>query len=440
MASFRFGLQPLKNGTVLIRATMQDPATNAGKPLYCSTTYTIPGGKLHGEYKHWDKKKQRVRNTDDASTINSRLSEWLNKWDDYLKECTFYKTSVNITAFRNALDASKKTGDISLPAVTVPMGTPETLLQLANEYYIYAKETLRIGTHKQYKTCIEDITGYQNLYGPVMLNDVNKEFYRKYGLYLIENANNYNNTVNRKIGRIVTLMNYATAPERKYTKSVDYKAKYKFNPSVASRFPLLPAEIKALKAAKVDNPNDELILDAFRFACETTLRFSDVTQLRPAHKTERVVAGQTIHILDLTQVKTSHANSIALSDYALSLWNKYATGNKYRLFPIQHPQTANDRLKEIFEHNVKLTRMVEIVRTKGSNTEREVLPLYKVISFHMSRNTAITFQLAHLSPAVVMQNAGIKKLETVLRYNRDDEERRMLETLQIQNKKPSKRR
>lgn len=433
MASFRYGLKPLPNGTVQIRATMQAPDFNNGNPIYKATGYTIPPNKKGAGYKFWDESDYRVRLLDNMHEINKLLADWQARWESYILQCKTHKQKVDIYAFRASLAANS-------PLEVVPTQHKDiTLLALANEYYNYISKTHKPGTTKQYKTCIEDISTYQSKYGAVRLEDVNTDFYRRYGLHLIEYAKNFNNTVNRKISRIVTLLNYATDPVRAYTNSVAYKTKFRFKSSEAARFPLLPAEIDAIKKAKISDPVKLLYLDAFRFACETTLRFSDVVQLLPEHCTVRNIKGQDVHILDLTQIKTTHENSIALSNYALIVWKRNAINKKQRVFPINSSTVAGRYLRDMFEKTLKLNRSVEIVRTQGNNVFREMVPLHKAISFHMARNTAITFQLSHLSPATVMQNAGMKKLDTVLRYYRDDQDRRMLETLNIQNNKPRKK-
>lgn len=430
MPSFRFALKPTGNNTAQIRAVLED----AGNEIYRNTGYTIPANKVNGQYKHWNKKDRRVRQLDNDAEINTLLSDWQNKWDNYVRDCKHYKRPVSIQAFRDSLEG---TGTAPIVVSDDP-GIPGTLSELAKEYVRYIQKTHKARTIMQYENCQRDIELYESKYGKVALSAVNTDFYRKFGLFMVEEHNNFNNTINRKISRITTLMNYAAAPTRRYVTTIDYKEKYKFKPSKAARFPLQPKEVEAIKKLKLDNPRDQVYLDAFRFACETTLRFSDVLQLLPVHKIERVIKGQTIHVLDLTQIKTTHGNILALSDYALQIWQQYAKDPKKKVFQISYSQTANDKLKDIFE-KAELNRKCEIVRTQGNKVFRTIEPLHNVISFHMSRNTAITFQLSELSPATVMQNAGIKKLETVLRYYRDDEEKRMLDTLAVQNRPAKKK-
>jgi hypothetical protein len=69
MATLRFYLKPLKNGTAHIMAALQAGAVIKTK----YTGYAIPTNKLGNDYKYWDKKKSRVRSHDDAIEINKKL-------------------------------------------------------------------------------------------------------------------------------------------------------------------------------------------------------------------------------------------------------------------------------------------------------------------------------------------------------------------------------
>ncbi len=321
--------------------------------------------------------------------------------------------------------------DSNIPIVV--KGTPTTLLELAQAYHDDIQKTHKPGTVKSYKTAIENIKGYQKKYGAVYLEMVNETFYKNYGLYLIEEEKNFNNTINRKIGRIVTLMNYALHPSRKWTTSVDYNIKFTFKGSEAARFALTAKEYEKLQQLELTN-GWQADLDAFLFSCETTLRWSDVTALYPHHRKTRNINGTTIHYLDLTQEKTTHVNTLALSEFALMLWVRNCAASDVKVFRCSSGPTVSKRLKDIFA-DAKLNRKVEIARTQGNKVIREILPLSEAISFHMSRNTAISNQLVHLSPATVMENAGIRKMETLMKYNKDHEDRRFLDTLTVQNKK-----
>lgn len=422
MASISFVVNPKGKGTLAIRAKFSN---GAQATKYKNLGYCIPDNKVKGEYKHWDAVKHRVKNHDKQLAINKKISYWTSEFENYIEHCQREQIVVDIDYFKNMLDADK----FELPT----KANRSLLLTAAREFYQEVLKTHKPGTHKQYKTMIENIEGFEaDTHRQYTLSDVNKEFYKKYGLYLIEKENNYNNTVNRKIGRILTVMQYAF--EHKLIDTLEFKHRYSFKNSAPQRFALWPAEIALLKKVKVKSPSERKILDAFLFSCETTLRFSDVIQLYPVHKKDITTKTGKFSILDLTQEKTINANTIALTDYAQQLWMQNATDKDTPVFQILSTNYATPVIKDLCKA-AKLNREVEIVRTQNSAITRTVMPLHKAIGFHMARNTAITSQLSKLAPAYVMDNAGIKKMETLMGYYRDDDMARYKKTMEAMNSK-----
>lgn len=419
MASIRFYVKAIDNNRMQIYCKVQHGAVEKPKSL----GLTIPSYKLKGEWRHWDKKKYEAKVCPEQDEVNAKIADWKKRFTDYKRECTVKGRPFDVLTCIALLDSS-------IPIVV--KGTPTTLLELAQAYHDDIRKTHKPSTVKGYHTAIENIRGYQKLHGEVYLEMVNETFYKNYGLYLIEQEKNFNNTINRKIGRIVTLMNYAAHPSRKWTVSTDYNSKFTFKGSEAARFALTAREYEKLQQLELTN-GWQADLDAFLFSCETTLRWSDVTALYPHHRKTREIQGTTIHYLDLTQEKTTHVNTLALSEFALMLWVRNCGAADKKVFRCSSGPTVSRRLKDIFT-DAKLTRKVEIVRTQGNKVVREIVPISAAISFHMSRNTAISNQLVHLSPATVMENAGIRKMETLMKYNKDHEDRRFMETLAVQNK------
>jgi hypothetical protein len=157
-----------------------------------------------------------------------------------------------------------------------------------------------------------------------------------------------------------------------------------------------------------------------------------VLQLYGYHKKEMDIDGQTIHFIDLTQIKTVNKNQIVLNPRALKIWTAYAQDDD-KVFAIANATKSSKHIKDICE-KAKLNRLVEIVKIQNTKVSRSAVPLFQAISYHMSRNTAITTQLQKLPAALVMQNAGIKKMETLMGYNRDQVKDRLLQTLKATSK------
>jgi hypothetical protein len=421
MASLSFNVKPIDNGTLQIYAVFRNGEQRTAKYL----GHDIPDSRLKEEYKCWDKKNKKVRSLPAQVTINEKISDWRSRFDKYKKLCFDNGIKPDIEAFKKSLDSKTE--------ITIEKRDTTMLLDMAIMFVADIQKTHKPGTTKAYDTVIDDIKRFQKETSiKVLLRDVNKEFYKNYGLYLIETENNINNTVNRKIGRIITIMNFAFP---KYIQTKEYEDRYKFKGSEAKRFALWPEECEKLWNAKPKTAFGRLVLDAFHFSCETSLRVSDIYELYPHHKTDYPHKGKKIPILDLSQVKTTHLNTLALTDRALEIWNRNATGKAKRVFDFKHSQSANQVLKDICK-DLKLTRQCEIITTIGNKVVKETKPLYELISYHMSRNTSVTNQLSKMPPAIVMKNTGIKKVETVMGYFKDDQAARFLTSLDALNINP----
>jgi integrase len=175
------------------------------------------------------------------------------------------------------------------------------------------------------------------------------------------------------------------------------------------------------------------VLDAFLFACETGLRYSDIVQLTINHiHTLEMKEGPAIKYLAFTAMKTKKANDMPLSDQAQMILERRGV-KEGKIFPISHSQSASRILKTLFA-GAKLNRACELVKLKGPKTEREMVPLSEVISFHMGRNTYITRLLKNnVSASYVKDNAGHSSINITMGYYRDDDIRRWQETLRALN-------
>lgn len=154
--------------------------------------------------------------------------------------------------------------------------------------------------------------------------------------------------------------------------------------------PLTPENIKAL----------ERVRDVFCFCCFTSLRYSDVQNLKryDIKKDE----------FTITTVKTRDTLTIELNNYSRAILQKYADkvypGNK--ALPVISNQKMNDHLKDLG----RICGLVEpIAQTyyKGSTRFDEVLPKYELLGTHAGRRTFICNALAlGIAPQTVMKWTG----------------------------------
>ena len=150
--------------------------------------------------------------------------------------------------------------------------------------------------------------------------------------------------------------------------------------------------------------------DMFCFMCFTSLRYSDLAQLKKAHITSKGI--------DLYTKKTSDHITIPIIDYAQEIIDKYADyeSEDGSLFPVPSAQKLNDYIK-LAAKDAGLDR--EVVNTYFIGTQRhdDVNKFYDIISCHDARRTFVCCSLAFGIPApVVMSCTGHKDYESMKPY------------------------
>jgi integrase len=144
----------------------------------------------------------------------------------------------------------------------------------------------------------------------------------------------------------------------------------------------------------------ERVRDVFCFTCFTSLRYSDVENLKRSD-----IKNNEIHI---TTIKTDDSLTIELNDYSKAILSKYAKevypGNK--ALPVISNVRMNDHLKDMGEV-CGLNELIAITYFKGSKRFDEVYKKYQLLTTHCGRRTFICNALAlGIAPQTVMKWTG----------------------------------
>ena len=144
----------------------------------------------------------------------------------------------------------------------------------------------------------------------------------------------------------------------------------------------------------------EKVRDVFCFCCFTSLRYSDVANLKKSDVYKN-------HI-EITTVKTADALKIDLNDYSRALLEKYKDYKSVdnSVFPVISNQKMNENLKELAKY-CELNRTISQTYYKGNQRFDEVHILHNIISTHAARRTFISNALIMgIPPQTVMQWTG----------------------------------
>lgn len=164
----------------------------------------------------------------------------------------------------------------------------------------------------------------------------------------------------------------------------------------------------------------ERVRDVFCFSCFTSLRYSDVYNLRRSDvKLDRI---------EITTIKTADSLVIELNKYSKSILDKYANVPfpDDKALPVISNQKMNDYLKELGEF-ADINEPIREVYYVGNQRKELVLPKYALLSTHCGRRTFICNMLAMgVSPQVVMEFTGHSDYKAMKPYIAVSEDTRKL--------------
>lgn len=154
----------------------------------------------------------------------------------------------------------------------------------------------------------------------------------------------------------------------------------------------------------------ERVRDVFCFCCFTSLRYSDVENLK---RTDIKKGGITF-----TTIKTDDELTVELNDYSSAILAKYA-GEVYpenKALPVISNQKMNDHLKELGEV-CGLDTPITITYFKGAKRFDEVYPKHELLTTHCGRRTFICNALMlGISPVTVMKWTGHSDYKSMQPY------------------------
>lgn len=349
----------------------------------------------------WDADKQRVKNgctnklKQSASEINADLLRYYTEVQNIFKEFEVQETMPTAQQLKDTFNMRVRN--------TVEDEQKEVQISFWNVVDEFVKECGSLNnwtdsTYKKFSTVKNHIREFKK--------NANFEYFDENGLneyvnFLREKKDMRNSSVGKQIGFLKWFLRWSF--KKGYNHNIAYeifKPKLKTTPKKVIF--LTWDELNKLKDYQIpkDKQYLERVRDVFLFCCFTSLRYSDVRNLKRSDV-------KPDHI-EVTTVKTADSLVIELNDHSKAILEKYKDvhfENNIAL-PVISNQKMNDYLKELGE----LAGIDEPIREtyyKGNKRIDEVTPKYALLSTHAGRRTFICNALALGIPAqVVMKWTG----------------------------------
>lgn len=419
-----------KNGDAPIRVSISID----GKRLVTSSGFKISPTK-------WNEENQQVKrgslnyNGETFTTINARLKE--------------------IDALFASLESDLKLGkieDFDIKTVyaenfrqkaDVPEVEEKTITDYIEEFTseVGRRNTWSIAVHKKFTTLSNHLNNFNST---LVFDDLTEDCLTNFVEYLrtkvvvggaktaSKDTREYglrDSTVKKLLDLLKWFLRWAT--EKGYNTNLQYQV---FSPKLR----LVDNQIVFLTWEELMNvynyhiPESKQYLirvrDIFCFCCFTSLRYSDVANLKRT-------AVKDSHI-EVTTIKTDDRLTIDLNDYSREILKKYENEvfDGGLALPIITNQRMNEYLKELGEM-CGIDEPITITYFKGSERFDEVYPKYALISSHTARRTFISNAIMMgIAPQVVMKFTGHSDYKAMKPYI-DIADKAKAEAMALFNKK-----
>lgn len=211
-----------------------------------------------------------------------------------------------------------------------------------------------------------------------------------------------NNTIGNYVKTLKTVL--AWAREHGYSNNDDFK-KFVKPGAPTDIIYLTSEELERIKALDLSAQRSlERVRDLFLFECATSLRYSDLENLKPED-----IKG---NFIEVTVIKTMDKLRIPLVPLAREILAKY----EGKLPRVLTNQKMNDLLKDIGQL-AELNEPVRLVKFYGSKRVEETYLKYQLVTTHTARRTFVTQSLERgMRPEVIMKITGHKDLKTMMKY------------------------
>ena len=349
----------------------------------------------------WDADKQRVKNgctnklKQSASEINADLLKYYTEIQNVFKEFEVRETMPTTQQLKDVFNLRMKDTN----------GEQQEDVRISF-WEVFDEFVKECGNQNNWTKSTYEKFAAVKAHIKEFKEDVAFEYFDEFGLneyinFLRDKKDMRNSTIGKQLGFLKWFLRWSF--KKGYHQNIAYdtfRPKLKTTPKKVIF--LTWDELNKLKDYQIpqDKQYLERVRDVFLFCCFSSLRYSDVRNLKRCDV-------KSDHI-EVTTVKTADNLIIELNDYSKTIIEKYkdVQFEDDMVLPVISNQKMNDYLKELGE----LAEIDEPVREtyyKGNERIDEIFPKYALLSTHAGRKTFICNALALGIPAeVVMKWTG----------------------------------
>lgn len=359
----------------------------------------------------WDEQKQRVKNgctnkaMQSAAEINTVLNQYEAELHSIFKKFETLDTMPTKDQVKEAFnrmhlsESAKEEGAAQLEQEEKKAKRPRPSDVMRE--FISENETINQWTWGT----IEKFNAIENHFKDfnvrLTLDEYDKAHLAKFVQFLIDKKDMRNSTVKKQLGYLKWFFRWCQ--EKGYCNCGDYQS---FDPKLKTTpkkvIFLDEHELEQLETYEIPENKKylERVRDVFLFCCYSSLRYSDVYNLKRSDIQNNKML--------ITTIKTHDDLAIELNKTTTALLKKYADCDfpDNKALPVITNQKMNDYLKELCELAGIDTPISEVFY-KGGVRHEITTPKYALMSTHAGRRTFICKALSmNIPPEVVMKWTG----------------------------------
>jgi integrase len=385
-----------KNGELIIKnVPILIDFTFDGKRMWLSTGEHIDANK-------WDEKNNRVKPSVIGSVeINLLIQSKCDEIQKVYREAVIANRQPTPSYIRNTLNTDKTTNKKSLFA-------------LYDEFIDGYKLKASVATVKKLSTNKKHLLEFsQKTRISIDFDVIDNAFFNKYIEYFQVQKKHINSTISKNIKILKWFLDWTT--KLGYNKNLAYKA-FQVRNQESEIIILTADELFHLYNLKIEQDYLRQVRDVFCFCCFTSLRYSDVKNLK---KTDIVD-----DFINITTIKTKSRVNIPLIPESIAILNLYKNIVGARALPVISNQKMNDYLKDIGKL-AGLNRLITKVRYRGSQRIENTFPLHKLLSSHMGRKTFVSYMFKMgIDSELIRSISNHKSVSSFARYNKIDDDQK----------------
>lgn len=402
MKKVRFNLQSNKLKEARIYLVFRWP----GNRLLYNTPFTISPA-------HWDKTTQRVKPKNSvAAYTNPILDKLAATVLEHYYQCLYTDQPITIEGIKKKLN--KVTHKKEKRAVAAnKIGPVDFFAEWMQQRQLdpkYSESTI-----SSYDSTLKQLKKYEKENEPLTWSHITEDFAADFAIFIQEKQGLNRNTANKYLSNLKTCL--VSARAKGYTPGI---IEYSVGTTEVDNVYLTLDELKQIENLLVNSEAESVARDRFLLGCYTGLRVSDYGQIQEHHFIQR--AG--VDFIEYNTKKSGKEIKVIIPVHP-TVKRVFERLNDAPITTAQRWDVSN-YIKDLVRRAGIVEPVTLIKNQKGKNVEVSG-PKWQFVNTHTARRTFITNALiSGVSHADIMAVTGIKKIQTLLKYNKLEKEKSAL--------------